>query len=792
MLKNYLKIAWRNIAGNLMYSAINLTGLSIGMSVCFFAAVYIRFELSYDRHHEKADRIYRLVTDVKTQSATEYKSTLGGMAPLIKQSLPEVKQATRIFPDYLIIQKDENLYGEEKIAYADPSVFSVFTIPLLTGDPASVFDSPNNIVLSEKASHKYFGNQPAIGQPLVLNGRDTAYVAGVMKDMPVSAHFRTDFLLPVKKLGPDWDNNWKRFFFYTYLELGENPDIPALNAKITRLVETHTDQTESKYSLFLEPLKSVYLDGKTRGTRAGTSVSGNRNNVYAVAVISLLILFISCFNFVNLTTAHSVRRMKEIGVRKVLGGLRRQLIVQFLLDSVLMSGLASIIGVLLIFTLASAFDALAGKAIMGSQPHMLPLLLTTIPGALIVGLFAGIYPAFFLSGKRTVNSLKGKIIGFRKGFSLSKVLVVTQFSVAIVLIVATTIVYKQIGFMKNHEPGFKKDHMLVVDFQFDGEIPKRSELLKQVFGEITRSGAISMSSCIPGRANHTYPTKIENSKADLQEFQADAYFIDHDFLKQYEIEMAAGRPFSAGLASDSTEAMLINETASKALGFQRPEMALGKRFQQLNRKGVIIGVTRDFHFHSFQEKVRPLTFRIAPGFFTHVSVSLPGQDVAETVDKLKKKWSEIIPAIPFTYFFADEAYHAQYVAEERFDAFFAWLTAIAVFLSCLGLLGLSALNITQRTAEIGIRKVLGASVVEILALLTKDFVWQVLAALLVAIPFSWYVMSRWLETYAYKVNISFWIYAAAGVLAMVIALATVGFQSIKAALANPVESLQSH
>ncbi|SEI50559.1 putative ABC transport system permease protein [Dyadobacter sp. SG02] len=791
MFKNYLKISWRNIAANKLYSTINLVGLAIGMCVCFFCAMFVHFELSYDSGNQKADRLYRLVTDVKTESGTDYKSTLGGMAPLIQQSLPEVKGATRIFPDYLVVQRDKNMYAEENVAYADPSIFSLFTIPLLSGDPSKVLESPSSIVLSETAAHKYFGQQPATGKILMLNGRDTVHVTGVMRDMPVNSHFRTDYLLPVTKLGKEWDSNWKRFFFYTYLELGPNPDIAGLNSKITKLVKEHTDQTQSTYELFLEPLRSVYLDGKPRGTRTGTSSSGSRQNVYIISVISLLVLFVSCFNFVNLTTAFSVRRMKEIGVRKVLGGNRKQLIVQFLLDSVLISGLASLAAILLILSLAPAFNALAGKIIIDSRIHLTQALMMLLPGALIVGIMAGIYPAIFLSNGRTINSLKGVLMPVTRGLSLNKVLIVSQFTVAVALIIATAIIYQQLDFMKNHEPGFKKDHLLVVDFQFDGQVSKQSPVLKHLIGGLDGSTAVSLSSSIPGRANHTYPTQIQNSRSELQELQADAYFIDHDFLKHYQIQMVAGRPFDRGLGSDSTEAMLINESACKALGFDSPEKAIGKRFQQLNRKGTIIGVTKDFHYHTLRETVRPLTFRVAPGFFTFVSISLPNRSVAETVAKLKAQWNTVIPNVPFTYFFADEAYHAQYVAEAQFGAFFALLAGIAVFLSCLGLVGISTLNISRRTAEIGIRKVLGATATEILALLTKDLFWQIAAALLIATPCSWYMMARWLQSYAYQTKISPWLFVASAFVAVFIAFLTVCFQSIKAALMVPVEAIRS-
>ncbi|WP_149240019.1 ABC transporter permease [Dyadobacter sp. 32] len=791
MLRNYLKITFRNIAGNKTYTAINVAGLATGMCVCFFALLYVRFELSYDTYHKKADLIYRLVTDVRTASGVEYKSTVGAMARTIQDALPEVQQSTRIFPDYLIVKKDNDVFGEEKIAYADSSIFSVFTLPLVSGNPATVFNAAYNIVLSETAAKRYFGKTDAVGQKLLLNGNDPAYVTGVMKDMPVNSHFRTDILVSMKTLGSEWEDNWKRFFFYSYLVLPENADIPALNAKITKLVKDHTDQSKSQYSLFLEPLKRVYLEGNPRGSRGGTSVAGSWTNVYIFSIVALLVLFIACFNFVNLTTAYSIRRMKEIGVRKVLGGKRKQLIFQFLTDAVTISAIAAFFGILLVIILLPAFNSIIGKKIIADNVQLMGMLSLLLPGALVLGLLAGAYPAFFLSGTSPVQNLKGKIGTAGTGLTLRKSLVVAQFCVSVVLITATMVVYRQLDFMKNHEPGFKKDHRLVIDYQFDGRVSNQPERFKQQFGHVTSGGKISMSSCFPGKVNHTFPTKIENKDSDLQEFQADAYFIDHDFLNQFGIEMAAGRPFKMNLSSDSTEAMIINEAACKALGFANAEQALGKRFQQLSRQGVIVGVTRDFHFQSFQEKVKPLTFRIAPGFFTYLTLDVPSMNLSSTVDKLKGQWQKLVPDMPFIYSFADEAYHAQYEAEERFGALFVCMAALAIILSCLGLMGLSALSITQRTKEIGVRKVLGASVAAVFGLLTKDFLLLVLTALIIGTPLAWYVMNKWLQTFAYRIEVRAWILISAGAMVVLVALLTVSIQSIKAALMNPVKSLKS-
>jgi putative ABC transport system permease protein len=790
MLLNYLKIAWRNLLRNKAYSTINLVGLATGMCVCFLAVHYVHFELSYDNYHQKADRIYRLVTDVKTASGTEYKSTTGAMASAIQNAFPEIEATARIFPDYLIIQKDQETYGEEKIAYADSALFSVFTIPLISGNPATVLNAPLTLVLSQTAARKYFGEENPIGKTLIFNGKDQATVTGIMKDMPANSHFRTDIFVSMKTLGPDWQTNWKRFFFYTYLVLPEQTDVTKLGSKITELVKLHTDQSQSQFSLSLERLKSVYLEGKARGTRGGTSLSGSWANVYIFSVISLVVLFIACFNFVNLTTAYSMRRMKEIGVRKVLGGERKQLIIQFLVDAILLSMFASFVAALMCILLRPVFDEFTGKHIAPDTFDFYKSLVLFVPAGLIIGFVAGIYPAFFLSGMLPINGLKGRFVSGLQGITLRKALVVAQFSVSITLILATIVVYTQLNFMKNYEPGFKKDHRLVVDFQFDGRVPEHNRVIKQRFSMLAEGAQVSMSSCIPGKENHTFPTRIENKDEDFQEILAEAYFIDHDFLKQYGIEMVAGRAFSENRATDSTEAIIINEAAVRTLGFADPEVALGKKFEQLNRKGVIIGVAKDFHFHSFMEKVRPLTFRIAPGFFTYLSINIPTENTGVHLENLKRKWNEIIPGMPFVYSFADDAYHAQYVAEEKFGRLFISFSGLAIFLSCLGLVGLSALSITQRTKEIGVRKMLGASVREVFNLLTADFLKLVFLALVVSVPVSWYLMEKWLHEFAYRIDLAFWMFGAAGALVLLTALATISFQTVQAALMNPVRSLK--
>jgi putative ABC transport system permease protein len=649
------------------------------------------------------------------------------------------------------------------------------------------------VVLTESAAKKYFGTADPLGQTLLLNGKDKATVTGIMKDIPYDSHLRVDMLFSMSTLtnGPGWAHNWTRFGFYTYLLLqsGQNP--AQLQTKFPAFVKENFDQSQVKYQLAIEPLKKVYLYGKPRGHRTGASASGSITNVYIVSVIALLVLFIACFNFINLTTAFSLQRAKEIGVRKVLGASKNQLVLQFFMDAILLCLIAFIIALLLAVLLLPLFNQLIGTIISENIFAHFQNVLWLLLIAVIVGLLSGAYPALFLSGFKPISSLKGKFESSGKGLILRKTLVVAQFSISIFLIIATLIVYRQLDFMQNQQLGFQKDHKLVIDFQFDSRISKNIEAIKQQLTAIPGVGMVSLSSSIPGTPNNQYKSLIENSNGDKEERRVDAYFIDGDFLRQYGVKVVAGRGFSKNLAPDTFKTMLINETLARSLGFTNPEEAIGKHFLQLNHEGTIIGVVKDFHFHSFQERVQPLTLRVSPGNFTNLTIDISSINTRATVNKVEAAWKNIAPGLPFIYFFADEAYNQQYIAQERFGRLFICFAMIAIVISCLGLLGLSAFNTVQRKKEIGIRKVLGASVGSITAMLSKDFVKLIIIALLVASPVSWWVMNKWLQSFAYRVSIPLWVFLFSGLAAIFIAMLTISFQSIKAAIVNPVKSLRN-
>ncbi|HTE33991.1 MAG TPA: FtsX-like permease family protein [Chryseolinea sp.] len=794
MLKNYLITTFQYLQKHKTFSVINVVGLTLGLTVSFFALLYVNFELSYDSYHDNADHIYRVVTDVKSSTGIDYRGSAVPLAPAIQEAFPEIKAATRTVLDYLIIQKEGGDASEEKIAYADSSFFSVFTFPFVSGNPDKALNVPFNIVLSESSAKKYFGDTDPIGKMLLINGKDRAYVTGVMTDIPHNSHFRVDMLVSLSTLlevwNPDMATRWISARASTYLLLHNNVNVSSLQKQFPSFVGKHYDQHEFQYTLLMEPLKDVYLYGKPRGSRSGSAITGNPDNIYILSVVAGFVLLIAAFNFVNLTTAFSLQRAKEIGVRKVLGASRSQLILQFLSDAILLSVGACFLSIVLVILLMPAFQQLSGKEIDFGIARNIKDIGWFVLLAVTIGLLSGIYPAIFLSGFKPINSLKGKLISPSKGIGLRRSLVLSQFSISIILVVGTLVVFQQLYFMQTQELGFKKDHRMVIDFQFDNNVKKHAETIKNQLTSLPGVADASISSCIPGRSNHKLDTEIENADHMNQASRMDAYFVDHDFFHQYEIEMIAGRPFSNEITTDSTEAMIVNEASVKSLGYHRAEEAIGKKFAQWGRKGFIIGVVRDFHFQSFREEVQPLTFQMGD-MATFLSLTVSNENLAPVIVNIERKWNQVAGGVPMTYFFADEAYDAQYVSEARFGKLFLSFAVLAIVLSCLGLVGLSAFSTAQRTKEIGIRKVLGSSVAEIMGLLSKDFLVLMMVAAVIAVPVSWYSMNRWLEGFAYRINISWWLFALAGITVALVAFATIGYQTLKAAYANPARSLKS-
>ncbi|WP_315815868.1 FtsX-like permease family protein [Paraflavitalea speifideaquila] len=533
-------------------------------------------------------------------------------------------------------------------------------------------------------------------------------------------------------------------------------------------------------TILLEPLREVYL----YSTRGGT---GNINNVYIFSIIAIFILLIACINFINLTTARSTERAREVGIRKVAGAGRPQLIRQFIGESVIICTIAFLLTLGLAALLLPLFNQLAGKQVSQSIFSNWQYLGLLLVAAIGIGLLAGSYPALVLSSFRPVVVLKGRFATGVRGILLRKGLVVAQFSISIALIIGTITVYRQMNYMRSRDLGFNKDQTLIIATDND----RAKDAFKQALTTIPAVRSITMSSGVPGSGTNGAYSEIENSKGDLQVANLDLYFVDFDYIKQYDMKVVAGRAFSREFLTDTTQAMVLNETAVRLFGYASPQQAIGRRFKQWGREGKIIGVVKDFHFRSLQQDIKPLTMRIEPGGSSLLSVKIAMSNLPATLAAIENKWKSLIPNRPYSYQFLDDLFDKQYRAEERFGKLFLNFAVLAIFISCLGLLGLAAYSTLQRTKEIGVRKVMGASVTSIVNLLSKDFLKLVGISFFVAAPVAWYCMNKWLEGFAYKASIAWWIFALAGIIALVIALATISFQAIRAALVNPVKSLKS-
>ncbi|HVW95064.1 MAG TPA: ABC transporter permease [Mucilaginibacter sp.] len=793
MIKNYFKIAFRNLWRHKGFSAINIVGLSVGITACFFIFIYVAFELSYDKFHEKGDRIYRLVTDIKTPSETINTGvTSWAFAPNIKNDFPQVEAFVRISGGSFLVTKGNVKFQEERSLFADSTFFKVFSFKLLKGDPNKALSAQASIVFSESAAKKYFGDKNPVGQTVLVTGDEIpAQVTGVMADFPENSQIKVDMLISMSTLTQRFnkgiEQQWGNYGATSYLLLKPGVDYKAFEAKLPAFMEKRNGDEARKNqmfaTLFLEPLKDVYL----HSTRDGQE-SGSISNVYVFSIVAIFILLIACINFINLTTARSVERAKEVGIRKVVGAAKGELARQFIGESVILCLVAFVITVILSVLLLPLFNQLAGKTVSPGIFSTPWYVLSLLGLSISIGLLAGIYPAIVLSSFKPVLVLKGRFSTGSKGSALRKVLVVTQFTISIALIIGTIIVYKQMSFMRNRDLGFTKDQILVMDTNDD----PGKEAFKQAILSIPGVKSTSLSSSIPGGGNAGAYSEIENKHGDLQIANLDLYFVDFDYIKQFNIKMVAGRAFSRDfMATDTSQAMLLNEEAAKMFGYSSPQQAIGRRFKQWGREGKIIGVMKDFHFKSLQEKIKPLTMRVELRNLSLVSAKLTGKNLPATISAIESKWKQYIPKRPFSYFFLDQFFDRQYRSEERFGKLFFNFSILAIAISCLGLLGLASYSTFQRTREIGIRKVLGASTPRIVNMLSVDFMKLVLISFLIASPVAWFFMYKWLKNFAYRIDIQWWVFLLSGILAMFIALTTISFQAIKAAITNPVKSLRS-
>jgi len=796
MLKNYIKVALRNMKRQKGYSLINILGLAIGLACCLLILVYVQYERSYDRYHKNADHIYRVVEELNFFGEKNHMAiTPAPFAPAMKNEFPEVKEAVRFMKGnfsegkVLVTHGTDNYY-EDKWFFADHSVFEIFTFPLIKGDAKSALKEPFTVVISEEKARKYFGDEDPIGKILTLSDRynqSDFMVKGVLKDIPKNSHFRFDFLASfatMEKRFPKWVQNWFNHMYYSYLFLDENASPEALERKFPDLILKHAGkEAQAALKPHLQPLTAIHLY-----SHLDVEIEANSDAVYVIifSAVALFILMIACMNFMNLATARSACRTREIGMRKVVGARRLQLVGQFLGESILFSFIALPLAVVMMELLLPAVRAFTERDLGFNYLNNWPILFMLIGITLVVGLVAGIYPALILSAFDPIRILKGKLSSGSRGSSLRKGLIVFQFAVSIILIIATGIILSQVRYIRTKKLGFNKDQVLVLNIK-DKELRNKYEVFRAELSKNPSILNVTASSGIPGRVLHHWYFSTEGLQEKKERPGMWVMMVDHDFIKTLGMEIVEGRDFSRDYATDEKEAIILNESAVRKYGWDSP---LGRNIKTENKDGYVIGIVKDFHFKSFYQQIEPIMIYISPRYFEFLSVRIAADKIPEAMAFIKKEWKELAPNRPLDYLFLDDDFDKVYRNEERTGRIFGYFSILAIFVACLGLFGLAAFTGEQRTKEIGIRKVLGATTSNIVALLNKEFIKWVLVANLIAWPVAYYAMNRWLQSFAYRTSISPGIFVFSAAAAFLIAVLTVSSQAVKAAVSNPVEALR--
>ncbi len=807
MLKNYFKIAFRNLWRNKGFSAINIIGLAIGIATCLIIMLYVNNELGYDRFNEKADRIVRVFFqgNVQGQKMNEA-DVMPPVAQTLKADFPEVEDATRI-RDYGM---PKLIYGgksfrEDALAFVDPNFFQVFTLPLIQGDAKKALAEPNTVVITKAIAKKYFGSENPIGKVISFKDERNApsKVTGIIDGVPVNSHFHFDLFASMNGLPESKEVNWMSSNFYTYLVLKPGHDYKKLETQLPGIVEKYIGpqlpdgtgmsladfrKKGNDISFHLQPLTDIHLHSTFQyDLSAGVDI----RYVYIFSAIALFMLFIACINFMNLSTAGASKRSREVGVRKVLGSLKSELVKQFLFESVLITGIALLLSIVFILIALPAFNNLTAQNLTLSftgHPFLIPGLLLFI---ILTGLLAGSYPAFYLSSFKPVAVLKGKFTAGKGSIGLRSGLVVFQFGISILLIVCTVVVYKQLSYMQNKNLGYDKDQVMILSNTW--MLGKNQEVFRQQLTNDYRVASVSGSGYVPAGQSNNNNFFVSPGQQSTQIVKTLRYDVDENYIATLGIQLLKGRNFSKEFGADPNS-VILNEAAAAALGWKE-DAAIGQTISRVSKRGEkemynVIGVIKDFHFRPFHQRISPLVMVLAPDP-GNLIVKLRTKDAAGLTASLKKSWNQLGAEEPLSYSFLDERYNSTYKAEQKVGFILGIFAGLTIFVACLGLFGLAKFTATQRTKEIGIRKVLGASVGQVSTMLTKEFIKLVLFACIIAFPLSWWAMSKWLQDFAYRINISWAVYLIAGIVALSIALITVSFQAIKAALANPVKNLRT-
>ena len=813
MLRNYIKVAIRSLQRNKLSSFINIFGLALAMTSALLIFLFIEDEVSYDRYNEQADRLYRVTREFKSPDGSTYLH-LGHVSPpfgpLLKNDFGDFEKVVRTLNVRFLLAYNEDgqekkSFNENNTFYAEPEIFDVFTIPVLEGNAGKSLSDPFTIMLSERTSKKYFGDESPVGKILRVGNNFDVTVTGVFKDLPAQSHWHPDVLASFSTLNDSTiygrrglETNWGNNSFGTYILAkagfgAQDRDrveqqFPAfLDKHMGPLFTGNNAQTPSKFtSIYLQKVTDIHLHSQLDSE---VESNGDIKNVYMMGVIGVFIMLIACFNFINLSTARATKRAKEVGLRKVVGAIKTQLIGQYLSESILIAFLALIFSVVFAFMALDWLNAFTSKSLQLDFVRNWPMLLGVIVFAGMVGALAGIYPAFVISGFKPALILKGQQGSSRGKAGLRKFLVVAQFSISVMLIIATLITYQQLQFMNNRSLGYNKDQ--VVTTLYFNELGQSYEAFQNELLKHSAIGSVSRSSRIPtgrlldsqGNARVQKGDTMETSAVTIKNVR-----IDYDFFDTYEIPFVSGRNFSREVKSDDSLGFILNEAAVAMLGVGNEDI-LSRDFQYGGVKGRVVGVVKDFHFESLHEPIVPVVF--ASGrFFNRIFIKIANSEMQQGVQHVEKVWKEFLPHRPFEYSFLSDQYRQLYDGEQQQSQLFTLFAGLAILIACLGLFGLATFNTLQRVKEIGIRKVLGASVVNIVQLLSREIIILVVIANLIAWPVAWYVMDQWLNTFAYHIDVDVWMYLLAAFAAVMIALVTVSTQTLKAAMTNPANTLR--
>jgi len=806
-MRSYFKIAVRNLWKYKFTSFINLFGLSVGLTCCLLILVYIVNELSYDRYNEKVDQIYRVTRSFYSVSGTlafNLASVAPPFATLIRNDFPDIEKVVRIIPYGGTFKYDEKIFNEQNDFFADSNLFDVFTFHVLRGNPKKALSEPFSVLLSEETAIRYFGNEDPMNKVLRWNSQYDFKVTGIYESLPATSHFHPDMLMSFTTLNDSsiygtnaLATNFGNNSFFTYLLLPPNYPASRIESGFPHLIDENmaseykgVSGKPSQYTkLSLQPLKSIHLYSHLDGE---IEPNGDISRVYIFSAIALLILLIAGINYMNLSTARSSLRAREIGVRKVIGAQRSQLIVQFLSESVLLTLLAMSVAVVLTLIFIPSLRLLSGQQLSLTGILQGKVLIGLLVLPFIVGILSGIYPALFLSAFQPVIVLKGLFAAASNKINFRKILVVVQFSISIILIIGTVIVFQQLRFIQDTPLGFDKDQVATMTYVFNNESQYnsfRNELLQTPsIKDVARSSRIPSGRLLDGMGARVL---VGDSMVPTTE-SIKMLTTDYDFFNTYGIEFATGRAFSREFGTD-TSSYILNEAAVKMLGWTA-ENAIGKEIIYGGTKGLVIGIAKDFHFESMHQRIVPLIFLHPPPtqpYYGFISVKMNTSNLSASIAQLENIWKKYLPEVPIDNTFLDDRINKLYAADQQQRTIFTIFSCIAIFIACLGLLGLSAFTISQRVKEIGIRKVLGASLNNIVTLLSKDFLMLVIIAALIALPVGWWAMNHWLNEFAYRISIQWWVFVAAMIIAVLVAFATISIQAVRAAMVNPVKNLRT-